>query len=530
MPSLSSFPQSNLERATRELTLNLVAMPSVNATSGETSIIEYLHHRLTRNPAYQTGRLRLFLIPCEDDALFRPLLIAHMPGRTSAGVLLFGHTDTVGTSDYAALESLAFRPTELTEAIASGALGPEQAVRAKSGKWLFGRGILDMKSGVAAALTAFEALAEQAPDAHLFFAATPDEEVSSLGIKTLSRWLDTYTRTHDIHLTAAINTDYTSAFPGDGGKRHIYLGSIGKTLPAVYVRGAASHAAEPENGVDPNLILAAITQRIVYNQGLCDVVEVEPGFVERCPPPVCLYQRDDKAFYDVQTAVSATAYYNLFHMTRSPKKQLALFTTEVTAAVAQISAQHPNYCSVPIPVMTYAQLLAAADNVTRADILSYEQSLTLSKDLRERSRLIVEILLQRVGIHGPCVVVYYAAGLIPEVASGEQLRIPLKKGLAEFSETYREYFALHRYFPYISDLSFLTTSPDWQDDSFAQNFPCQSTVTPRPTRNVPTLMIGTYGVGAHQPHESIDVAYTFGRLPLLLYQLVTQFGAMPSTK
>ncbi len=90
---------------TRDLTIDLVAIPSVTGSSGETTIVEYLHHRLTRHKAYQSGHMRLFMIPSKDDPLFRPTLIAHLVGKKPSGVLLFGHTDTVGTSDYGALES-----------------------------------------------------------------------------------------------------------------------------------------------------------------------------------------------------------------------------------------------------------------------------------------------------------------------------------------------------------------------------------------------------------------------------------------
>lgn len=545
---------------TRQLTLDLVGMPSVNGTPGESSVVEYLHHRLSRHEAYRDGRMKLFMVPAVDDPLFRPVLIAHMPGKSKSGkqagrtiparsrrtvslspstrdksaqrrsaetvprdrrgVLLFGHIDTVGTTDFGALEALAFRPIELTDQVKDGALGPEAQERARSGKWLFGRGILDMKSGVAAALTAFETLASQGPEMDLFFSATPDEEVGSLGVKTLAAWLREYLPDEGIAMQAAINTDYTTWHKGDGGARHIYLGSIGKMLPAVYVRGTPSHAAEPDHGMDPNLIVAAITKRVVYNDSLRDA-----DGDERCPYPVCLHQRDDKTVYDVQTAVSASAYYNLFHMLRSPSEQLEHFTSNVKQAVADVQEAHPGVITEDIPVVTFSDLWDEVSEEVRTEVRTFSDSLTLSQDLRERCRRIVEHLLLKSGRLGPRVVIYFASGMVPKVNSGLVVRDRLETALDAFRDEREVNFALHRYFPYISDLSFLTPSSDWKDDAFEKNFPSVYTASPAPRRELPTLMVGTYGTGAHQPDECLDADYTFGTLPNLLMHLSQRLGA-----
>lgn len=515
---------------TRQLTLDLVAIPSINGTAGEAAVIDYLYHRLSQHTAYISGKMQLFVVPAKDDPLFRPVLIAHLKGNRNAasphskkrrGILLFGHVDTVGTTDFGSMEGLAFRPIEWTERVQSGILGPVAQRRAASGKWLFGRGVLDMKSGVAAAVTAFEALASQEPSFDVFFSATPDEESGALGVKTLAAWLEEFTASEGIALRAAMNTDFTTWTQGDGGARHIYLGSIGKLLPAVYVRGVPSHVAEPARGIDPNVILSFITQQISYNELLRDSDEDEV-----CPYPVSLFQKDDKTSYDVQTAVSATAYYNLFHMTRSPKDQFHAFTNLVCTAVNRAKEQYAHVIETKIPVLTYETLWSQSTSEVRDDVLAYAETLTIHQDLRERCRLLVERLVQKSDITGPCVIVYFANGLVPKVNSGISVASTVRQTLDAYQQTSGESFLIEKYFPYISDLSFLTGSSDWHDETFRANFPSESTSTPAPTLELPTLMVGTYGTGAHQPDECVDMDYTFGHLPRLLMNLSTQLGTV----
>jgi arginine utilization protein RocB len=133
-----------------ELALELVAMGSVNGSPGETALVESLAAHLRAHPLARSGALRVELLPSPDDPLGRPVLLACRPGRRRRAVLLMGHIDTVGTGDYLDLEPLALRPRALTQEVAKGALGAAMAELARSGDWLFGRGVLDMKSGVAA--------------------------------------------------------------------------------------------------------------------------------------------------------------------------------------------------------------------------------------------------------------------------------------------------------------------------------------------------------------------------------------------
>ena len=60
-------------------------------------------------------------------------------------MVLIGHTDTVGTSDYGILKKCATQPLELAKRIKELTLSEEVLKDLESGEYLFGRGIFDMK-------------------------------------------------------------------------------------------------------------------------------------------------------------------------------------------------------------------------------------------------------------------------------------------------------------------------------------------------------------------------------------------------
>ena len=274
---------------------------------------------------------------------------------------------------------------------------------------------------------------------------------------------------------------------------------------------------EPECGLDPNAVVAAVTSRVVYGRELLDQDGEEMTAV-----PVSLHQRDDKPFYDVQTALAASAYYNVFHMRRSPGLQLERFLTLTREAVEEVRRRYSGFAAPPdVSVYTARELWEMAPASLKQDI-TRRHALATGADLREQSRRIVADLAEGLAGEAPLVAVYFATGLIPAVRSGEDVRVAVREAAAERTQASGERFVLHRYFPYISDLSFLGPSQDWEDEAFPRNHP-PAFVAPRPHPRLfhtATVMVGTYGSGAHRPDESVEVGYTFGELPLLLSALV----------
>ena len=199
----------------------------------------------------------------------------------------------------------------------------------ESDDWLFGRGVLDMKSGVASNLYLLTHYASHPEllDGNIVFIAECDEEDGSHGIlsalKTLKRWQ----AEEGFEYVAAINSDFVAPAHEGDENRYIYKGTVGKLLPSFFITGEETHVGSAFDGLDPNFIAAELTRQISYNPDLCDV-----AFGEATLPPVSLKQTDLKPSYTVQTALSAYVYYNFFVHSWSPDEVLELLKAQAETA------------------------------------------------------------------------------------------------------------------------------------------------------------------------------------------------------
>lgn len=466
------------------------------------------------------GRLRVWR--GQDESGRPAFVLAHLEGSGSRAVLQFGHIDTVGVEDYGPLRSLAFQPQALTRRISEGSLGPELGELAQSGDWLFGRGVLDMKAGVAATLAVLEHFAQEPTAGHLLIALTADEEAGSQGIRALTRFLAPYLAEAGLQLAGIVNTDATGPRPGKSGQRDrfIYSGSVGKLLPCAYVRGVPSHVGEPESGLDPNFVLAEITRQVVYRESLRD-----GQGEERSAVPVSLGARDDKISYDVQTPLSAVGCYNVLYVERTPKEVLAQFR-----AIAEEAAQsvrqtlRETFGSSPdVKVYTIQDLVLLAEQrgvwSTLKRSLGAEPSGTTGPAPRIRA---VQALADAVLGREAAIVLFFGNGLIPKVSTAGEGRLTLRRILAQHGSQTGNIYHQGLFFPLISDLSFVAPSADWQDETFFANDPLAALLGHETGPSLvadAVFMIGPHGEGAHRVDERLYMPYSFEDVPELLVRL-----------
>src|SRR5438876_4759690 len=96
-----------------ELTLDLVSIPSLTNSAGETSFAQQLAAHLATCPYFQTHTLHLRRMRTLNDLHERENLFALVRGTTAQTILLTGHYDVVSIENYGSLQPWAYDPEAL---------------------------------------------------------------------------------------------------------------------------------------------------------------------------------------------------------------------------------------------------------------------------------------------------------------------------------------------------------------------------------------------------------------------------------
>jgi arginine utilization protein RocB len=535
-------------------TRRLVGIRSVNPSRGETDVAAEVL-RLLQVDGLDGSYTQIGLDPIVGDPFERQNAFALVRGASPRTVVLLGHVDTVDTADYGELEPWALDPDALAaREQALRALAPDSVpdLEAHPGEWMFGRGVIDMKCGVAANIAVMRRLARLARHGRLplsaVLLATPDEESESAGMLQAVRLLLRLRSECGLDYLGAINTDYTTGqYPGDP-HRYIYTGSIGKLLPSFLVIGRESHVGAPFDGMDANLLAAELIGDLSMDDALCDRVR---GQVT--PPPVTLRAADLKARYDVQLPFAAYFYLNFLTYTTGPAELLERLRDRAEAALVRVLSRvdvaerrwiqaQPESGRVTRShrrggsVWTYAEVRAAAvERVGRATVeaeLAREwDRWPADLDKRERSLHLTYRLWTLSGLQGPAVVLYYSPPYYPHVAAEDSA---LHRAMGELAQGHPELnLSVQEYYPYLSDMSYMRLDPGLDTSALVDNMPVwrQPDAPPRPgsyslpldevrALGMPVVNLGPYGAGAHQRGERALITYSFGILPWLVYETI----------
>lgn len=549
MPVNQSWPP-----LVRALTLELVRQPSLTNSAGETHFASQLAGQLAAWSYFQAHPAQLRQLRTHNDVHERSNLFALVRGTTAQTIILAGHYDVVSIENFASLQPWAYDPEALLPRLIAALELSAQPVDAqaladlRSGDFLPGRGVLDMKSGLAAGLAVLQRATITAKPlaCNLLFVATPDEEQASHGMRSAVQQVPALAAEWGLEFSAAINLD-SGVDMGDGSQgQTIFLGSVGKLLPAVYVVGRETHAGAPFAGINATVLAAAITQRIECNGALTDTVAGETS-----PPPVCLKQMDLKTHYDVTTPSAVWCYYNLLSHGRSAGKALEQFVSEVRVAMdatmgslreraAQYSAQIGRSVTLPevTPrVLTFAQLQEYAlrhnPTATAAALAAVQQTFATDPtiDLPLYSSKVYAALWHCSGLTGPAAVVgfasiHYPAAYVGEATAGErQLRQVIERQAAAVARDFNTPITHYPFFPGISDMSFLGGHLPAVDAALVNaNTPARLVSADASAEisslNIPAVNIGPWGRDYHRQTERVYMPYSFEVLPELIWRVV----------
>src|SRR5579863_669909 len=430
-------------------TTRLVNIRSVSPGQGEIQVAREVLNMLKENGLEQ-AYTAIDLDPLAGDAFGRQNACAFLRGNSPHTIILLGHIDTVDTQDYGALEPFALDPDTLAHhqhTLAAITPGLADDLREHPGDWMFGRGCIDMKCGVAANIAVMRHMAKLARAGELplsvVLIATPDEENESAGVLQAVQYLLRLREEYKLNYLGAINTDYTTAlYPGDP-HRYIYTGSVGKLLPTFLVIGHATHVGEPFDGLDANLLAAELIRDVSMNDALCDDVRGQ-----RTPPPVTLKASDLKTNYDVQVPIAAYFYLNVLTFSTTPAQLLVRLRGYAQAALERvlqrkIEVEHRWASNLQLArhprsgiVLTYAELYEEVEQQIgqermQTEITAAWNSMPEALDSRGRCLHLARHLWTFSGEKGPAIILYYSPPFIPHIAEMPCLLHSVARTIAE---------------------------------------------------------------------------------------------------
>ncbi|MED4522907.1 MULTISPECIES: M20 family metallopeptidase [Bacillus amyloliquefaciens group] len=535
------LPEEKIEAITK----SLVALNSINGTLGEGKKADYIKDMIKSFPYFQENPSHVWEQAIPEDPYGSKNIFAFIEGNGESlnTVIYHAHLDTVGIEDFGPLKDIAFDSDRLAEYFSNYEFDRDVQRDARSGEWMFGRGSVDMQSGIAvhlANLLHFSERRDQLPG-HILFMANPDEESQHSGILTSISELKRLKQEKQLRYLAAINNDFiTPLYEGDT-TRYIYTGAAGKLLPCFAIYGREVHVGDTLSGIDPNLIASEITRRIHNNIHMAENIEGELVL-----PPTCLYQRDNKEAYNVQTAVSSYVYFNYFIYEKTAKEvmdQLTAVADEACKETEQkLSDYYDEYCertSLPKKEMSWnVQVYSLEDYLKRLRSRGIDPAQCIGQafktyehlELRMRCFKAVEELQKLDPEQGAKVIIFYAPPYLPhnylkeESTRDRLLQHVIQEAVDKTAASTGETFVFKKFFPYLADGSFLSLhETDEEVSAFTDNFPGWDVIGTIPFKeirelNIPSVNIGVYGKDGHKWTERVYKPYTFHVLPELIQQ------------
>lgn len=518
--------------ALRALLCELVSWESRTLAEGERTFAPKVANKLLELAYFGEHPHDLAL---HDADLGRQLVTAlyKYPEATET-VVLMSHFDTVWTEEYGVLEPLAFHPEELTKKLLAHKEDLPEAARVdlESGKYLFGRGTMDMKMGLALHMQLLEKASVEQWPINLLLVTVPDEEVNSAGMRAAVTELVRIREEQGLTYKLFLNSEPSFSQNPTDIEEYIYTGSVGKIMPAALFYGKETHVGEPMKGMTANYIASFLTQRMEWNP-----LFRETDLGESTPLPVSLQQKDLKLQYSTQTPYRATALYNVFLLKRTAADVMELFEQVATEAMAACNASYRAICEREqvagigdVRVLRYEQLLAhAVQKLGLAEVERLKNDVLQQTewDDREKSLRIVDNLMIQCQELAPATVLLYAPPYYPAVnTSNDSLVVQSVALMKKTAQALGNKIEQIHYFNGICDLSYV----NYEDHTngwaaFESNTPVWGDTYSIPFADMaklkaPMLNVGPFGKDAHQRTERLHVDSAFIEMPVMLETLV----------
>jgi len=505
--------------------MELVAIPSITGLDGgEDACSAFIFDRLAQLEYFRRNPLDLQLIALKNDPLGRhsvgALLRAARPSKKT--VILMGHVDVVDVDVCGPLRDWAFDPAEYTARIGGLNLAEDVRLDLESGDYVFGRGVSDMKTGIALAVCLLEdyaALGEER-DFNVLLLAVPDEEGDSAGMRGSVSFLAELKEREDLDFLACINIE--PAF--ESGSPAIYYGTIGKVMPLYLCVGKETHAAKYHDGLNSTLIASYLN---ISLEGGEDTIERIGS--QTFQPQCCLHMRDTRSRYAVTLPERSVLYYNCLTVAKTPAVIMEDMKAKAMSAL-KAALSHLGREDWDARVLTVKEVIDKASAKVGQETL-FSALPKPEMDERERNIEFLSNALDVTGEKGPLVVVGFAPPFYPSrVNMGKSKREQGVRHAASVvnANLKRKAFTLKEVeiFQGITDLSFTGFQGEAAElDLLAENLPLWGRGYDLPLEelrkiDIPCVILGPIGKDAHKITERVELDYSFNVLPFVLKDFV----------
>ncbi|UOQ48679.1 M20/M25/M40 family metallo-hydrolase [Gracilibacillus caseinilyticus] len=534
-----------------ELITRLVNIPSITNTDGENQMGNEIFSILEEMPYFKANLSHLYRIPLENDPLSRFSVAGLLKGNGDSNktIILLSHYDVVGVEDYGNLKDHAFDPVKIKKILRDqyvDTLAEEVKVDLQSDHWLFGRGIMDMKAGLAIQLAVLYELSQQKDfDGNILLLATPDEETNSKGMLAAIPFLNRTKQEHQLTYELCICSEPNfAAYPGDRSN-YVYKGSVGKVLPIVMSVGKETHVGEPLEGMNAGWMLTEVVQQMEWSELFTETIEGENN-----PPPTCLQMRDLKKRYDVQTIGMAYAMYNILTLAQTPLAVLTKLKAVIEHAAEQLhekallqynkfkQGERPHFYNVKQPVvyefqelyrMGVQQFGAHFEETIQETIYTSQEK---GCDDREITIEVAEVVCEFFVDRAPFFVIMLAPPYYPHVSldstkpADQKIAKCVSDLIEQHNREWKETLLPKQFFTGLSDVSYCRIANIEQVlPTLEANMPLWGKTYSIPVEeiaalDVPTINVCPYGKDAHKRTERLDVQYTAEVAPLVLKQAI----------
>lgn len=533
------------------LTLELVKEKTISSTSDEKNGIELVKKKLMEIEYFKENEKNIYIGEVGDD-LKRTFLCALYKSKikTNKTIILIGHIDTADIENSGKFKEYILNPYEYTKVLEKNIdlLDEDSKNDLLSKKYLFGRGIMDMKMGVAMEIATLEHYSKKKDfKGNILMVTVPDEESNSKGLISALKTINKIIEQENLEPIAVLNAEPDFGnYPGDNNK-YIYTGSCGKLLLGIYNTGIEVHVGESLCGLNPNLISSQIIQNIELNVDLCEKVDNEYTM-----PPTCLKYEDNKKVYNVQMPQSSCMYYNLQTFEKNPYeiiksiKDLCQDAAENTKEL--VYKQRKKYKSlgnkleinqnININVFTfdevYKKTYCKYGEKFKEDLSKNINIYLNDKNLDERDvcSKIIDYTVRYLKEKEPMIIIFFAPPYYPSVGAKESdenynLIQKIQDTVKTFAkEKLNEDIKTQRYFKGLSDLSYFSLrdsnqvinylKPNMPSLGYNYNIPFDEINK----LNLPVFSFGPHGKDPHKWTERILVDYSFEKVPIIFRKLI----------